>query len=366
MPSEDDDLTTLTVTIALDDDDGDYGHKLHDKLLPSTTCSSALEKYYIIRSPISAKHACPLPSESFLISDLPSNAQRLLCNRLNSPAIGSMKNWLYLAALIGLKDDEISSIRQTSDPMMEVFKHVQDVSLIRLIRVIGDIGRIDVLISLRPLLHGLSAVKSKTKVVVKNNVPNRNAFLPAMNDRFDSGALTDSIKISNFQFPSKKFIIITHHETEKLNKKNLKFLLASLQSIAEKCNNNFEILDIAKCIDETNISQTARNLFKYASQIVLFISSTDYISNISNSINPTSVINNSDKSAIITVKKLFHCWMDEEYNSNGCRNLRFRIILSNTVVNGNEVLPLGWPRTTLQYTFPNTEQFKEICKRLFE
>uniref|UniRef100_A0AC34FBN5 SEFIR domain-containing protein n=1 Tax=Panagrolaimus sp. ES5 TaxID=591445 RepID=A0AC34FBN5_9BILA len=360
MPSEDDDLTTLTVTIALDDDDGDHGHKRQDKLLPSTTCSSALEKYYIIRSPISAKHACPLPSEILLISDLPLNAQKLICNRLNSPAIGSMKNWLYLSALIGLKDDEISSIRQTADPMMEVFKHVQEVQLIRLIRVIGDIGRIDVLISLKPFLHGLSSGSSK-KAVVKN-VPNRNIFLPMINnDRFDSGALTDSVKSLSFQFPSKKFIIITHHETAKVNKRNIKHLLVSLRSIAEQHNKNIEILDIAKCIDETNISQTARNLFKYASQIVLFISSPDYISNISNSINP-----NDNNNALIMIKKLFHCWMDEEYNSNGCRNLRFRIILYKDVKNSNEVLPIGWPRTTLQYTFPHTEQFDEICKRLFE
>uniref|UniRef100_A0AC35GE37 Uncharacterized protein n=1 Tax=Panagrolaimus sp. PS1159 TaxID=55785 RepID=A0AC35GE37_9BILA len=352
MPSEDDDLTTLTVTISLDDDDGDHRHGLQENLLPAST--SVLEKYYIIKSPIKPEHACPLPSDKFLIPDLPSNAQKLLCSRLNAPAIGSMKNWHYLAALIGIKDDDITMIRQSKDPMMEVIKLASTVSLSRLVTVIGDIGRIDVLISLKPFLHGLSV----SRRVVARNAPIRHA--PVMDEGFDSAAATTAT-ISNFQFPAKKFIIVTYHETEKSNKKYVKLLLHNLQNVVDKCNFDIIVLDITKCIDETNISQTARNLFKHATQIVLFISSKDYITNISNSsINSP----NNIESGSIRVKKLFHCWMDEEYHANACRNFRFRIVMNSTIKNNNDVLPSGWPQTTLHYTFP--QQFEELCKRLFE
>jgi hypothetical protein len=113
------------------------------------------------------------------------------------------------------------------------------------------------------------------------------------------------------------------------------------------------VLDIDKCINEGNISDSLVQHFNSATQIIL-VATEAYKSHICSNI-PT--INPK-----IEIKRHLHEMMQLEYNSNGRCNTRFRVIIFSA--EDRVFLPIGWASNTFVYTFPDNHI--EIVKKVFE
>lgn len=345
-------LDSYTVTIALDTDD----HKVyvHDPHLISGIADC--------EEPPRPESICPQLADRITIFDLTQHAFNLLSLFLNADAIGSMKNWEYLASQFGLSHLEISNMRKNSDPTERILERFAALPMNRLIEYLCEMERVDLLISLKPHLDGLSAgidaldstEHSFNDSGVLEAGPSTRMRRPK-NGPGRSRPLTAPLSTPgqrNASIPDDKFIVVTHYEVSKRSKKLFKYFFDNLQHYGRE--QQVSILDINECIDESNIYQIEQ-FFTPAKYIILF-ATRDFADNV-NGPNAETATN-----ALLRATIHFTLLMNNEYSQNRYTNRRFRVVLPSQ--EPTNCLPLGWATNTLVYKFP--ENFNELCTKIFE
>lgn len=343
-------LQTVTVTIALD---------AEEKEKPSPQFDEHLQCLLECEEPPNPQTMVPMLDDKIKISNLNAQVRKILEMLLNTETIGSLKNWEYLASQLGLSMDEIWELRRVEikNPTETILQKFKSNPVNQLMQIICEMERIDVLISLRPYLNGLSASAAALSMdgdidsgVFQEPgpstvpVPPPRMYRPQRTQNFLETAIAENGRI----------ILITHYETNKDLKKLFKLFKHNIKHHAPT---SFVIYDINECIDEANL-QRIDNFFHSAEQIVVF-ASQEYTENIATIISATESLANA---SLLSARRL-HQFMNDEYFRNNSTNQRFRVVLP-----GNEQkeksLPIGWASNTLVYKFP--ENFKDLCKKLFE
>lgn len=374
MGDDDFDLTQ-TVTVCLDDDlkDGEAAQlngAFDDIQTPSTS------DYVLLVNP------------QIRISQIPQPISKVLQLRLNPPAVGSMRNWEYIAALmgwhiksiecykffVGMSLDEISILRHQPNPMGQLLDNFADTYFNQLLDSIANVNRIDVLVSLRPHLKHISAnlVERRRQVGLATMMQNHSLRTPAQPTPLQ-------------QLPS-RFILVTHYEPpappnqdqqpdpnqmatlettdsglsvsnpsrrRKVTpeQKQFKYLFKNMQTWSEK--HNLPVYDIDKCLDESNTMQSLEMFFNQATHILL-VATKAYQEVVCNSKEPSL-------DSTVDLKRQLAEFMQMEYMKNGRLNERFRVVVLDAA--DKKYLPMGWPSATIVYTFP--ENHTDLANRLF-
>uniref|UniRef100_A0AC34R2D1 Uncharacterized protein n=1 Tax=Panagrolaimus sp. JU765 TaxID=591449 RepID=A0AC34R2D1_9BILA len=331
--------TSLTVTIALDESG-------------SASKNDALPIVYRIDPPPKPTEACPLPPPNIKVKDLGYNAEEILDMRLNPPAIGSMKNWEHVSADLGIQNT--SYWRNTcKNPVKKLLEQMANRELKDLIVAIGKIGRIDVLLSLRPFVEGIEA--SKHALCTEDSI-NDSAMFDSTSDS------TTSPERAGFTMPTKDFILVTSHILRTKDNQSLrgtfKLFISVLKKIAKE--NGMNVLNLDECVDDSNLYLTTDLLFIRAKQIVLFCS-LDYCQQISD----VNVISLPDSSPQINIKRYLHRLTNEEFMRNNSRVTRFKLASPNIFAGKVKDYFSGWPTVTLEYQFETVQQMMMLCNRLF-
>ena len=326
-----DEFETLTVTIAIDEDSA--------KPLAAPVHGN-FRDLFVLSNPPKPLDACPLPPETILVRQLPRTVYDLLAQRLNPPAIGSMRNWEHLGANMEITGFDPYLLRSSENPTEKLLNSIANFSVKKLIAAIGEIERIDVLLNIAPYIEGLES------------------GLQALGNSITDSAIYNSISLnyseskSTFEFPKNDFILVTFYiPAENEEKKLFKFFFKNLEKTGKEY--GITVLPINKCIDETNIQLTLQQLFYKAKHIVLYYTQ-DYNDRIWG-----QSADSSDNSSI-TIRKSLNELMNTEFFSTGSRNNRFRYIYPESFTGRK---PNGWPSLTLSYKFP--ESYKDLCQRLF-
>jgi hypothetical protein len=277
---------------------------------------------------------------------------------------------------LGMTIDDISLLRERKNPMEQMLSEFENTQFNNLLLLISEMNRLDVLISLRPHLRNI-----KDHLVAKNNRPSIENELPLNHISLQG----PSRPIAQKQLPE-KFILVTHHElpsqprqqnnnhqmettsdsaifvsrdipeppqvpNEDPKRKQFKHLWSNLKKWGQTA--GITVLDVDKCIDEANTIESLHNHFNRAQQIVL-VATEAYREHVCNS-HPTP-------NSKLDIKRQLHEFMYMEYMTAGRQNHRFRVIV--TSVEDKAFLPMGWPTSTIVYTFP--ENHVDIVRRLFE
>uniref|UniRef100_A0A7E4VT51 SEFIR domain-containing protein n=1 Tax=Panagrellus redivivus TaxID=6233 RepID=A0A7E4VT51_PANRE len=333
-PDSDKDLSiTLTVAISLDD----------EQLPPAPGNASSSDTYdpaLEISAPISAADACPIPEPTFKTKHLPPGARNMLCLRLNPPAYGSMKNWEYIACIVGMTSDEIANLQRSSNPMNALLSHLSDQPLENLITAIGQCKRIDVLVSLAKY----ATIFSEAHPVVPDNIPNSNG---------DSAVYSLCSAIHHIEQPPEKFILLTYHinKSDPEQKSLFKCYKWMEKNLVAKLN-GLEVININNIDNESDFYGTVDRFFRKAKHIILF-ATPQYNIDIAN---PEVV----SEDRFIKMKRYLHRQMEGEYLDNNYNNYRFRVVKPD--IGPGDYLPPGWTRNTIIYNFPSGS--KDLFERL--
>jgi len=114
---------SMTVTLALDTPSPNLAGQ--DMGYPSSPPPTGLPAELLhIGPPADGRHHCPPTSfpTTLFIHHMPSLAAQALEMRLNSPALGRMRNWEFLAAQLGCSMDEIAGRRRRENPTRQLLQ----------------------------------------------------------------------------------------------------------------------------------------------------------------------------------------------------------------------------------------------------
>lgn len=136
-------LISKTLTIQLDDDE-DYGQEVVE-LDPQIT------EFY--DPPPKAAEIRPRVAKGVCIKHLSQLARRQFEIFLDPPSLGSMYNWEYVAARLGLTGNEILYLKNQKNPTSEVLLRFSGRPLEDLLNIIRDLGRVDLLLTLRDFIN---------------------------------------------------------------------------------------------------------------------------------------------------------------------------------------------------------------------
>ncbi|CAK5084017.1 unnamed protein product [Meloidogyne enterolobii] len=284
---------------------------------------------------------------SILIKDISFELKNILEIRLSTSSCGSMRNWEFLAACMGLSIDEIVGMRKNENPINILLQKFSDEYFLKLLELIGQSGRVDVLLALEPFIGKIS----NERKLNKNITQKQQQINPPINLR-DSSLLTFSSDIQGHNSSSilqGPFIFILHHENK--NNKDLRRLHKMFIKNLERCatERGKKVLDVDNCFSGEDLFGSIQKYFENASQILLALSS-DYSEIICTD---NEQIQELDQK--IQLKRSLHQMTFQE-------NKRFRVLLMRGT--GPEHIPRGWPSNTLHYRFP--EDFSELCTRLLD
>uniref|UniRef100_A0A914MMB1 Uncharacterized protein n=1 Tax=Meloidogyne incognita TaxID=6306 RepID=A0A914MMB1_MELIC len=289
-----------------------------------------------------------------LIKDISFDLKNILEIRLSTSSCGSMRNWEFLAACMGLSIDEIVGMRKNENPINILLQKFSDEYFLKLLELIGQSSRVDVLLALQPFIGKIS----NERKLNKNSHHQQQQINAPINLR-DSSLLTFSSDIQRqnssliLQGP---FIFILHHENK--NNKDLRRLHKMFIKNLERCaaERGKKILDVDNCFSGEDLFGSIQKYFENASQILLALSS-DYFEIICSD---NEQIQELDQK--IQLKRSLHQMTFQEVLYNRGENKRFRVLLMRGT--GPEHIPRGWSSNTLHYRFP--EDFSELCTRLFD
>ncbi|KAL7072933.1 hypothetical protein ACQ4LE_007784 [Meloidogyne hapla] len=342
---------SLTVTIALDLPESE--NNIKNKIIKTSIDdieSNEFSNFLSIPLPISPLELISNFQQqnslfsSILIKDISQDLTNILELRLGSPSCGSMRNWEFLAACLGLSIDEIVGLRRNENPVNILLQKFANEHFLKLLEIIGQSGRVDVLLSLQPFIG---------KILKERKLLNKQ-----QNQTNDSALLTFS---SDFQrqsssFLQEPFIFILHHENK--NNKDLRRLNKMFTKNMERCalEKGKKVLDVDNCFSGEDLFGSLQKYFERASQILLALSS-DYSEIICSDNEQTQELDQK-----IQLKRYLHQMTFQEVLYNRGENRRFRILLMRGT--GPEHIPRGWPSNTLHYRFP--EDFSELCTRLLD
>uniref|UniRef100_A0A915M4Z1 Uncharacterized protein n=1 Tax=Meloidogyne javanica TaxID=6303 RepID=A0A915M4Z1_MELJA len=100
---------------------------------------------------------------SILIKDISFDLKNILEIRLSTSSCGSMRNWEFLAACMGLSIDEIVGMRKNENPINILLQKFSDEYFLKLLELVGQSGRVDVLLALEPFIGKISNERCATE-----------------------------------------------------------------------------------------------------------------------------------------------------------------------------------------------------------
>uniref|UniRef100_A0A183C669 FH2 domain-containing protein n=1 Tax=Globodera pallida TaxID=36090 RepID=A0A183C669_GLOPA len=226
-----------TVTIALDSPSRDEKSDAQEQLITSEEQQNGKVVDFLT--------ICPPPSPSDLLSvwrnngiemsavrvrHLRADMAQLLELRLNPPSCGSMRNWEFVAAHLGLDIEEIVQMRRTKSPMCALIHRFGDEPLHKLLKLIGEAGRIDVLISVRHFATNPMATECRHRLARMDS-----ALISASDSISSSTAFARSVSAIDVH-QQQRFILILHHENAKNRdlKKFHRLLIKNLEIYAKE------------------------------------------------------------------------------------------------------------------------------------
>ncbi|KAK0410450.1 hypothetical protein QR680_005136 [Steinernema hermaphroditum] len=327
-----DNLTSLTVAIELDNDE--EGDECDDSDGFSGPSTSGFKGLIEICSPPSASSLVPHVSSEIKVKHLKSDAKLLLQLRLDPHPLGSMRNWEFIANQLGLDNDHIINLQRRESPMEHLLSMFSDYPLTHLLSSIADSNRIDLLISLKPHLHGIQ--------------PPSEAHAP-----HDSGLMystTSSIRPKLVDF-SEPFVVVTHCTPKKsAERKSFRWFLGNLKAAAVGA--GVAIVDIDDFLGQDKELSDLELLFRKARHIIVLCSVL---------YRQLMERNDGETDHFEQMKVYFHKkLLDAEYMELG-RNERFRPVTITGASQG--VLLNGWQKNTIVYEFPT--HFNDLLVRIF-
>ncbi|VDD88281.1 unnamed protein product [Enterobius vermicularis] len=341
-----------TIEIQLDEDPDYYANQstpvLHE-------LDAEILDFY--DAPPSAAEVRPRAAKGVCIRHLSEFVLRQFETFLGPPSMGTMYNWEYLAAKMGLTASEIVYLRTQRNPTLEVLERFSSRPLDELLDITCDLGRIDLLLSVREHINESNpAVPSRSQATDSGQAKNFKEFVVGVAGSFITSSSLDTVNFNagdrsislSLTIPNRqKFILVVHHEKKNSTdlKKNFSWLMKNLRKYAGQ--EGFELFDIECCFDDTNLIGTINAVFRDALHII-FVFSEDFLELLQSE---------TDRS----LKRYIYDLSNGEYAQTLC-NRRFRPV----VFEGKDprVLPIGWPTNTIVYEFPT--MFSKLCVRIFK
>ncbi|KAL3113806.1 hypothetical protein niasHT_011585 [Heterodera trifolii] len=316
------------------------------------------------------------------VRHLRAEMAQLLEQRLNPPGCGSMRNWEFVAAHLGLDIDQIVQMRRrTKNPMGALMRRFGEEPLLKILELIGEAERIDVLISVRQFAEKpmgadechrrLEAPHSLTDSALINNSDSCDSASINHNNSpsTSSTALVRSLINNASAGPhaqqQQRFILILHHENQRNRelRKFHKMLIKNLEIYAQE--EGIKIVDVDQCMSDQDLLGSVSRHFDRAAQVVMELS-PDYAELISaaDHISPSDQPDDQQPQIDqrVRMKLYLHQMTYNEVLFNANQNRRFRVVLMQGC--RPEHIPRGWPGNTLHYRFP--QDFEALCQRLFE
>lgn len=343
---------SMTVTIALDSPDQQQGPSHQNGLQLGDVDEEVDADFMAIPPPPS--HSELLASwyryPALCVRELSSALLYILELRLNPPACGSMRNWEFLAAHLGLSLDEIVGLRRNENPTRILLRKFGQESLLRFFELVAQAGRVDVLLSVLPFAAQLGQA-AEAGIAPPAESPLFDSLISSSN----SFASVPRLRPSRSP-PRQPFLLVLHHELPQ-NKNMRRFhrmLLKNLDRYAQ--DESIKVLDVDQCFDEENLFDSVQRHFERAWQVLLALSA-DYHESIASELADTAALDQKTQ-----LKRHLHTMTFQEVLFNRGENRRFRVLLMEGT--RPEHIPRGWPSNTLHYRFPN--DFSALCERLFD
>uniref|UniRef100_A0A0N5AHR9 Myeloid differentiation primary response protein MyD88 n=1 Tax=Syphacia muris TaxID=451379 RepID=A0A0N5AHR9_9BILA len=336
LPSE---SQSRTVEVQLDDDPEYYMRNPY-----SASDDLNLEIFDFYDPPPAPTDVRPRVPPGLTISNLSQFAVRQFEIFLDPPSLGTMCNWEYLAARLGLAASEIMYLRTQKRPTAEVLHKFSSRSLDDLLDIICDLGRIDLLLSLREYVSEGNFAVASTRQPTDSGVAE--STIPLISTSNISMDDSDHALLNSVNNPDReKCILVVHHENKEnfQLRKNYAWFAKNLRKYATR--ENFKLRDVDNCVDDANLIGTINNLFANAKHII-FVFSEDLLHLLYSSMEHS-------------LKKYVFDLSNTEY-ARTLRNMRFRpVVFKDEKI----ALPVGWPNNTIVYEFPT--MFDSLCSRIF-
>ncbi|KAL3099968.1 hypothetical protein niasHS_001894 [Heterodera schachtii] len=320
------------------------------------------------------------------VRHLRAEMAQLLEQRLNPPGCGSMRNWEFVAAHLGLDIDQIVQMRRrTKNPMGALMRRFGEEPLLKILELIGEAERIDVLISIRQFAAkpmGADECHRRPEApqsladpaLINNSSSYDSASISHNSPSTSSTALVRSLINNASDGPQaqqqnhqkqQRFILILHHENQRNRelRKFHKMLIKNLEIYAQE--EGIKIVDVDQCMSDQDLLGSVSRHFDRADQVVMELS-PDYAELISaaDHISPSDQPDDQQPQIDqrVRMKLYLHQMTYNEVLFNANQNRRFRVVLMQGC--RPEHIPRGWPGNTLHYRFP--QDFESLCQRLFE
>ncbi|KAI3415309.1 hypothetical protein GPALN_004922 [Globodera pallida] len=233
-----------------------------------------------------------------------------------------------------------------------------DEPLHKLLELIGEAGRIDVLISVRHFATNPMATECR-------HWPARmdSALISASDSISSSTAFARSVSAIDVH-QQQRFILILHHENAKNRdlKKFHRLLIKNLEIYAKE--EGIKVVDVDQCMCDQDLLGSVSRHFDRADQVVMELS-PDYADLINaaegtSSLTDQMVVNDQQQiDQRVRMKLYLHQMTFNEVLLNGNQNRRFRVVLMQGC--RPEHIPRGWPGNTLHYRFP--QDFEALMKK---
>uniref|UniRef100_A0A0N4ZW74 F-box domain-containing protein n=1 Tax=Parastrongyloides trichosuri TaxID=131310 RepID=A0A0N4ZW74_PARTI len=304
------------------------------------------------------------PNVSDIFTILPNKITLKDCNaeileilelKLNPIVIGSMKNWEYLASKFGISNDLVMNMRNYISPMKEFLKNYSHIELNCLLKEIETMNRMDVLISLRNPLNNFKKHYNEGYSNLDTGLQmssQTKSFQTYITHKDSSHTTMDNISLFGY---GDNYILLLHYEIEKEDKKKFKWFRGNIERSSK---DKIKVYDFDKAVDKSNIYLSSKALFENATYIVCLF--TDDWCNIINSTTKNK-LSPCNESEIVKCKNYVLNLMETEMIENDFINKRFIPVIYENFK--KSLLPMGWPKNTLSYQFPNN--FNELCTKLF-
>ncbi|VDM41751.1 unnamed protein product [Toxocara canis] len=352
MEADSDHMCSLTIDIELDNDE-QYALTQLSYNADDSSPHNSLETFY--DAPPTAAEVRPHVGSEVYVRHLPQLAFRQFELYMNPPSYGSMRNWEYLASSLGLSNNEImaripylsfylqqlSCLRTSDSPTRAVLQRFLNCPLNRILDVICELNRIDVLVALKPYVNGMNASADALSDVTSdsavawddgNLVSVPGAFfdepgpsVPVVASTAHRAGTSENRHIQRAAEQSlggkcKVFcgyvILVTHHEEEASAdlRKNFKWLMKNLRKHGEQ--SEVSVFNIEECANERDMLGGLHSIFENAMHIVC-VFSEDY----------AQMLRSDSDSQCVAMKKYLHNLMNAEYVRKLGVNQRFRAVI---------------------------------------
>ncbi|GMT37759.1 hypothetical protein PFISCL1PPCAC_29056, partial [Pristionchus fissidentatus] len=180
-------------------------------------------------------------SPSAPIHFLPSMARTILVTQLDLPALSSMRNWESVGGAMELTHDELINLsRRGGSATQGLLNHLATRKINALLKALVEIGRVDILSSLRPILLQMhDTMDSLQSLSTMSTVSLPGTSTLPRGERLDS--------IERTMREGRRFVLLIHHEKDKEERKVWKWFLKNMT--AKGAETEMEIVDVKEAMD---------------------------------------------------------------------------------------------------------------------